>query len=259
MITLKSPSEIDRMREAGRIVAKTIRLCAASIVPGKTTLLEIDALGRSIIEGEGAVPSFLGYRGYPNSICLSVNEMVVHGIPDDRVLQEGDILDIDVGACVDGFHADACWTYPIGEVNAETRRLLNVTRESLFQGLAKAKPGNRVEDISATIQRYAERNGYGIVRELVGHGIGRSVHEEPSVPNYGKPGKGPVLQAGMTICVEPMVNMGTHRIKELADGWTIVTADSKYSAHYEHTILITPSGFDILTKEPDRSENHDLE
>ncbi len=249
MISLKTAEEVQRMREAGRIVAKVIRVLGESVVPGKTTLLDLDRLGHETILAEGGIPSFLGYRGYPNAICLSINEMVVHGIPDGRIVQEGDILDVDVGVCINGYHADACYTFPIGTISPAAQRLLNVTRESLNQGLAKAKPGNRVGDISAAIQKYVESHRYGIVRELVGHGIGREIHEEPSVPNYGKAGTGPKLKPGMTFCVEPMVNEGTHKVRELSDGWTVVTADGKLSAHYEHTILITETGYDILTRE----------
>ncbi len=250
MILLKKDSEIAKMRESGRIVARTLRLLSEAIVPGKTTTGDLDALAHRIITEEGGVPSFLGYRGdYPASTCISVNEVVIHGIPGPRVLNPGDIVDIDVGVYKDGFHADSAWTYPVDTIAPNAQRLLNVTREALMQGIAKARVGARVGEVSSTIQRYVERNGYSVVRELLGHGIGRDLHEAPNVPNYGRPGQGPVLKAGATICIEPMVNEGTAKIVTLPDGWTVVTADGKLSAHFEHTVAVTSDGPELLTVE----------
>ncbi len=249
MIELKSAAEIAKMREAGRVVARAIRAMSEAIVPGRTTTGDLDRLAQKVVADAGGVCSFKDYRGYPAHTCISVNEQVIHGIPGNRVLRDGDIVDLDLGVTLDGWCADAAWTFPVGTVNAEVQRLLNVSKESLFQGIAKAKAGNRIGDIGAAVQRYVERNGYSVVRELVGHGIGRTVHEEPGVPNFGKPGKGVVLREGMTICIEPMVNMGTHKVCTLEDGWTIVTADGKWSAHFEHTVAITRDGPEILTAE----------
>jgi len=249
VIELKSAAEIAKMREAGRVVARAIRAMSEAIVPGRTTTGDLDRLAQKVVADAGGVCSFKDYRGYPAHTCISVNEQVIHGIPGNRVLRDGDIVDLDLGVTLDGWCADAAWTFPVGTVNAEVQRLLNVSKESLFQGIAKAKAGNRIGDIGAAVQRYVERNGYSVVRELVGHGIGRTVHEEPGVPNFGKPGKGVVLREGMTICIEPMVNMGTHKVCTLEDGWTIVTADGKWSAHFEHTVAITRDGPEILTAE----------
>lgn len=249
MIIYKKPHEIEKMREAGRILARTLRLVSESIVPGKTTPRELDSMAESLIREAGAIPSFLHYRNYPASTCISVNEVVIHGIPDDRVLQEGDIVDLDFGVTLDGWVADGAWTYPVGTISPEAQRLLSVTRESLYQGIAKAKIGNRIGDIGSTIEKYVKANGYSIVRDLVGHGVGTAVHEEPSVPNFGKPNTGPVIKEGMTMCIEPMVNQGTHKVKTLNDGWTVVTADGKLSAHFEHTVAVTKDGPEILTKE----------
>jgi methionyl aminopeptidase len=248
MIILKSRPEIEAMREAGRIVARTLRLVSAEIQPGITPR-QLDSLAHNLITEAGGEPSFLGYRDYPAATCIAVNEVVVHGIPDDRPLEEGDICTLDFGVFLNGFHADSAWTYPVGQITEAAQRLLNVTKESLYQGLAQAKAGKRIGDIANAVQKYVERNGYSIVRDLVGHGIGRSIHEEPSVPNFGKPGSGPLLKEGTTMCVEPMVNMGTWKVKQLKDGWTIVTADKKLSAHFEHTIAVTRDGADILTAE----------
>lgn len=249
MIKIKKPEEIQKMRESGRLLAKTMRLVSQSVVPGKTTLLDLDALAEKIILEGGGIPSFKGYRGFPANICISPNEQVVHGIPDDSIVKEGDLLSLDFGVILDGWHSDSAWTFAIGEVGAEAQRLLNVTRECLNQGIAKAKVGNRIGDISSTIQRYAENNKCGVVRELVGHGIGQSLHEDPSVPNFGKAGTGPVLREGMTFCIEPMINLGTHKVNFLKDGWTVKTADGKLSAHFEHTIAVTKDGPEILTQE----------
>jgi methionyl aminopeptidase len=237
------------MRESGRIVAKTLRLVSAAIAPGKTPI-ELDAMADQLIREEGGVPSFLGYRDYPAATCISVNQVVVHGIPTAIPLEEGDIVSLDFGVVKDGWHADGAWTYPVGDVSPEAQRLMNVTREALYQGIAKARAGGKIGDISHAVQKYVESNGYGVVRDLVGHGIGQSVHEEPrNVPMYGKPGRGESLREGHTICIEPMVNQGTWRVIFLDDKWTVVTADGKLSAHYEHTIAITRSGAEILTTE----------
>lgn len=249
MIILKSASEIAKIREAGRIVARAIRLMHEAIVPGKSTTRDLDAIAARVVAEAGGSCAFLNYRGYPASTCISVNEVVIHGIPNDKPLMDGDIIDLDIGVEKDGWFADAAWTYPIGSISPEAQRLLNVSQECLHQGIAKARIGNRVGDISAAVQRYAERNGYGVVTELVGHGIGRSLHEEPNVPNFGKANTGPPLREGMTICIEPMINQGTKKVKTLADGWTIVTADGKLSAHFEHTVAITRDGPELLTVE----------
>jgi methionyl aminopeptidase len=249
LIILKKASEIAMMREAGRVLARTMRTVSEAIVPGRTTLAELDQLAERLITEAGCVPSFKGYRGYPAATCISVNEVVIHGIPDARVLQEGDIVDLDFGVIKEGWHADGAWTYGVGQVSDRAQRLMNVTRESLFQGIAKARVGNRVGDIGSTVQRYVEKNGYSVVRDLVGHGIGQSLHEEPSVPNFGRPGKGDLLRPGTTVCIEPMVNEGSHKVRTLDDGWTVVTADGRLSAHYEHTVAVTEAGPEILTLE----------
>lgn len=250
MITYKSPDQLARMRRAGAIIAKTMRLVSAEVKAG-ASISDLDALAEELILKEGGRPNFKGYKGYSHASCISVNEVVVHGIPNGRILNEGDIVGLDFGVEVEGFNADSAWTFPVGEIAPNAQRLLNVTREALMQGLGKCKPGNRVGDISATIQTYVERNGYGIVRDLVGHGIGAKLHEEPSIPNFGKAKDGPLLKPGMTFCVEPMVNEGTWRVRTLDDDWTVVAADGKLSAHFEHTIAIMASGFEILTREED--------
>jgi methionyl aminopeptidase len=212
VIVLKSRAEIEKMRAAGRVVARALREMSEAIVPGKTSPHDLDKIAAKLIEEAGGRPSFLNYRGFPAATCISVNDVVVHGIPDQAALQEGDIIGLDLGVQLDGWHADGAWTYPVGSISQEAQRLLNVTRESLFQGIAKAKVGNRIGDISAAVQKYVESHGYSVVRDLVGHGIGRHLHEEPSaIPNFGKAGKGEVLREGMTICIEPMVNQGTYR------------------------------------------------
>lgn len=249
MIVTKSPREIEQMREAGRLLAKTMRIVSEAIEPGRTTMLELDAMAEEIIVKGGGTPSFKGYNGFPASVCISLNSEVVHGIPDERVAKEGDIVSLDFGVILDGWHADSGWTFPVGKISSEAERLLNVTRESLMQGIGKARVGNRVGDISAAVQKYVERNGYSIVRALVGHGIGRSLHEDPQVPNFGKPGRGPNLVAGMTMCIEPMVNEGKKDVYTKDDGWTVVAADGKLSAHFEHTVAVTKDGPLILTTE----------
>jgi len=235
------------MREGGRILAKVMRAMSDAVAPGVTPL-ELDQIGHEMISNSGATPSFLNYRGFPKSVCISVNEQVVHGIPDARPLVEGDIVGLDLGVFYQGYHTDSAWTFAVGEVSDKAKRLLSITKESLYQGIAKARPGNRIGDIANTVQRYVESNGYSVVTELVGHGIGKSLHEDPSVPNYGKPKTGPAIREGMTFCIEPMVNEGTHKVKTLPDNWTLVTADGKLSAHFEHTVAVTKNGPMILTE-----------
>jgi methionyl aminopeptidase len=248
MIKLKSPKEIVKMRAAGQVVARALEILEKSIVPGVTTTLELDRVAEKALKELGAKSSFKGYRGYPNTVCVAVNEEVVHGIPtDDRVIKLGDIVGIDLGAIVDGYHGDSALTVAVGEVSEDASRLLKTTREALFRGIAEARVGNKLSDIGHAIQSYAERHGYSVVRDLVGHGIGTEMHEEPQVPNFGKPGRGVVLQEGMTLAIEPMVNAGTFEVISLSDKWTVVTADRKLSAHFEHTVAITADGPDILT------------
>lgn len=246
MIILKSANELERMRQAGKIVYLTHQELKQIIQPGVTTK-ELDQLAEQVIRKYGATPSFKGYNGFPGSICTSVNEELVHGIPGNRKLKEGDIISIDIGACYEGYHGDSAWTYPVGTISPEAKKLLEVTEASLYKGLEQAKPGARLGDISHAIQTVAEQAGFSIVREYVGHGIGQSLHEAPSVPNYGLPGKGPRLKPGMTLAVEPMVNMGSRFVRTLMDNWTVVTTDGSYCAHFEHTIAITEVGHEILT------------
>ncbi len=235
------------MREAGRIVALAHEAVRQAVRPGISTA-RIDAIVEETIRSHGAVPSFKGYGGFPASACTSVNEEIIHGIPaKTKRLKEGDILKVDIGAEYKGYHGDSAWTYPVGDIPEETRKLLDVTREALFEGLRHAVSGNRLQDISHAVQTHVEKHGFSVVRDFVGHGIGKRLHEAPEVPNFGEAGKGPVLKAGMTLAIEPMVNAGTHETTVLADGWTAVTADSSLSAHYEHTVLITEEGYDLLT------------
>ncbi|WP_059174144.1 type I methionyl aminopeptidase [Bacillus sp. FJAT-27445] len=247
MIICKTPRELEIMREAGRIVALTHEELKKHIAPGITTK-ELDRVAEQIIRNHDAIPSFKGYNGFTGSICASVNEELVHGIPGGRVLKEGDIISIDIGAQYNGYHGDSAWTYPVGKIDEETARLLDVTEQSLYKGLEEAKPGERLSNISHAIQVYVEENGFSIVREYVGHGVGQDLHEEPQVPHYGPPNKGPRLRPGMVLAVEPMVNAGSRYVKTLADDWTVVTVDGKNCAHFEHTIAITEAGFEILTK-----------
>ena len=251
MITLKSAHEIELMRRAGKITAAARALAGEMVKPGVTTQ-EIDSEVERFIRKQGAVPSFLHYNGYPASACISVNDEIIHGIPGKRVLQEGDIVSVDVGAFIGGFHGDCAGTYPCGQVSDEAMRLIRVTQESFFEGMKYAREGYRLSDISAAVQAYVESNGFSIVREYVGHGIGRRMHEPPEVPNYGNPGHGPRLLRGMTLAVEPMVNAGSAAIKQMADGWTVKTADGKNAAHYENTILITAGEPELLT-DPEKS------
>ncbi len=248
MITRKSKREILLMREAGHIVGLAHQEVAKHIKPGITTL-EIDQIVENVIRDNDAIPSFKGYGGFPGSACTSVNEQVVHGIPSRKViLHEGDIISVDIGAQYKGYHGDSAWTYQVGNISDEKKQLMEVTKQSLFEGLKYAKAGNRLSDISHAIQTYAESFGYGVVRDFVGHGVGKQLHEDPQIPNYGIAGKGPVLKAGMTLAIEPMINMGRKEVRVLKDNWTTVTIDKKPSAHYEHSILITEDGYDILTK-----------
>ncbi|RFU68607.1 type I methionyl aminopeptidase [Peribacillus saganii] len=247
MIICKTPREIEIMREAGRIVALTHQEIKKHVVPGITTK-ELDAIAESFIRKHDAFPSFKGYNGFRGSICASVNNELVHGIPGSRVLNEGDIISIDIGAKYNGYHGDSAWTYPVGNIDEETMRLLEVTEESLYRGLKEALPGVRLSNISHAIQTYVEARDFSIVREYVGHGIGQDLHEDPQIPHYGPPDKGPRLKPGMVLAVEPMVNAGSRYVKTLEDNWTVVTVDGKKCAHFEHTIAITESGFEILTK-----------
>lgn len=245
-ITIKSAQEIETMREAGRVVAATIEVLMASIEPGMKTR-DLDAIASREIKRLGALPAFKGYRGFPGTICVSLNQEIVHGIPGDRVIKAGDLVSMDVGAVVSGYFSDSAVTVGVGEVTEEVERLIEATRVSLDMGIEQATVGNRVGDIGAAVQRYAEAQGYGVVREYVGHGVGRALHEEPSIPNYGDPNKGPLLRAGMVIAIEPMLNLGTWQTKAMDDGWTVETADGKLSAHYEHTLAITEEGPQVLT------------
>lgn len=247
MINCKTSREIELMREAGRIVALTHQELKKHVHPGITTK-ELDVIAERFIHRQGATASFKGYNGFQGSICASVNNELVHGVPGGRVLSEGDIISIDIGANYDGYHGDSAWTYPVGEISEEAQRLLDVTEESLYRGLNEAKPGERLTNISHSIQSYVETNGFSIVREYVGHGIGQELHEEPQIPHFGLPNRGPVLKPGMVLCVEPMVNAGSRYVKTLADNWTVVTVDGKLCAHFEHTVAITDTGFEILTK-----------
>ena len=246
MISLKSAHEIELMRKAGRITAAARKLAGELVVPGRTTL-EIDTAVRKFIESQGAKPSFLGYGGFPGSACISVNEVVIHGIPDHRVLKDGDIVSVDVGAFIDGFHGDCAATFPCGTVSPEAQRLITVTEQSFWEGMKFAKPGHRISDISHAVQQYVESHGYSVVRDFVGHGVGSKLHEAPEVPNYGPAGHGARLLPGMTLAVEPMVCAGDWHVKVLADRWTTVSADGSLTAHFENSILITEDGFEILT------------
>ena len=246
MITIKNERELDSMRQACRITAGARALAGKMVKPGVSTK-EIDQAVYDYIVSQGAKPSFLNYNGFPASACISVNSAVVHGIPGDYVLKEGDIVTVDVGALYKGFHGDCAATFACGAISTEAQKLIDVTKQSFFEGIKLATKGRRVQDISHAIQTYVESNGFSVVRSFVGHGIGRQLHEEPEVPNYGAPGRGPRLLPGMTLAVEPMVNEGTYEVRVLRDGWTAVTADGKLSAQYENTVLITDGEPEILT------------
>lgn len=253
MIICKSEAELALMREAGRIVADTHRLMAKAVQPGITTK-ELDQIAEQYIRSQGAFPSFKGYNGFPASICASVNEQLVHGFPGDRKLKEGDIISIDIGAQFKGYHGDSAWTYPVGRVSETASKLLEVTERSLYAGIAKAKPDVRLFTISHAIQTCVEEEGFSIVREYVGHGIGQNLHEEPQIPNYGLPDRGPRLKPGMVLAIEPMVNVGERYVRTLEDNWTVVTVDGSLCAHFEHTVVITPDGYEILTKSEGKGE-----
>ena len=248
MIIRKSNSEIEQMAEAGALVARTLDLLREHIRPGITTG-ELDRIADDFIRSEGGVPTFEGYRGYPAAICASPNDMIVHGIPGEYALAEGDILSVDVGVTLGGFVADSAWTYPVGEISEEAERLLRSCEAALFAGIEQARAGNRIGDISAAVQAVVEEAGFTVVRALVGHGVGRSMHEEPQIPNFGEAGRGPELQEGMTLAIEPMINVGGPEIVMAHDKWSILTADGSLSAHFEHTVAVTANGPRILTLE----------
>jgi methionyl aminopeptidase len=246
MIIRKSPQEIERMARAGRVVAETHRLVGEHVRPGVTTQ-ELDELAEEYIRSQGGVPTFLGYKGFPASLCLSPNDMVVHGIPGPYKLEEGDILSVDVGVTLDGFVADAAYTHPVGEVTDDARRLLEAGQAALAAGVAEARAGNRLSDISHAVQSVTEAAGFSVIRSLVGHGVGRSMHEDPQIPNFGAPGRGPVLQPGMTLAIEPMINAGGPDVYLHDDHWSISTEDGSLSCHFEHTVAVTETGPRILT------------
>ena len=246
MIAIRNERELSVMRQACKITAAARALAGEMVRPGVTTK-QIDKAVHDFIVSQGAKPSFLNYNGYPGSACVSVNETVIHGIPGGRVLKEGDIVSIDVGAFYKGFHGDCAATFACGTISADAQKLIDVTKQSFFEGIRFAKRGHRVSDISHAIQTYVESNGFSVVRSFVGHGVGAQLHEEPEVPNFGNPGRGPRLLPGLTLAIEPMVNVGTHEVRILRDGWTVVTTDGKLSAHYENTVLITDGEPEILT------------
>lgn len=246
MIIPKTREEIELMRESALIVSKTLGMIASEIKPGVTTLY-LDKLAEAFIRDHGAVPGFLGLYDFPNSLCMSPNAQVVHGIPNNTPLQEGDVISVDCGALKNGFYGDHAYSFEIGEVKPEVKKLLQVTKESLYIGIREFKIGNRVEDVGNAIQKYCEDHGYGVVRELVGHGLGRKMHEDPEMPNYGKRGRGKLFVEGMVVAIEPMINMGTKNIKQLKDGWTILTADGKPSAHFEHNVALIDGKPEILS------------
>lgn len=246
MIKYKTKEEIELMRESAQLVSKTLGMLAPKIVPGAIPL-ELDKMAEEFIRDHGGEPGFLGMYGFPNSLCMSPNAQVVHGIPGKDPLNEGDILSVDCGVYMNEFYGDHAYTFPVGEVDADTKRLLTDTKESLYVGIREVVVGNRIGDIGAAIQEFTEARGYGIVKELVGHGLGRKMHEEPQVPNYGRRGRGKKIQEGLVIAIEPMTNLGTHRIKQLKDGWTILTADGKNSAHFEHDVAVVNGKPEILS------------
>lgn len=246
MITCKSSKELNYMRDAGRIVAQTHAELQKALKPGITTQ-ELDRLAEDFILSKGAKPAFKGYLGYPASICASINEEVVHGIPGLRKLQNGDIISIDIGTVINGYFGDSAVTLPVGDISKEAQELLEVTEKSLYSGITQAQVNNRLTDISHAIQKYVEERNFSVVRDYVGHGIGSNMHEEPQIPNFGQPGRGPRLKPGMTLAIEPMVNIGTYEVKTLLDNWTVITKDKSLSAHFEHTIAITDRGPEILT------------
>ena len=246
MIQLKSKEEIEIMRESALVVSRTLGLLAKEVKPGVTTLF-LDKIAEEYIRSQGAIPGFLGLYDFPNTLCMSPNSQVVHGIPNDKPLQEGDIISIDCGALKNGFYGDHAYTFAVGEIKEETKKLLEVTKQSLYEGIRQLKVGNRIGDVGYASQKYCEDRGYGVVRELVGHGLGRKMHEDPEMPNYGKRGRGKKLVNGMVVAIEPMINLGTHRINHLSDGWTILTKDGKPSAHFEHNIAIVEGKPELLS------------
>ncbi|MCH2225365.1 MAG: type I methionyl aminopeptidase [Crocinitomicaceae bacterium] len=246
MIIYKTPEEIEIMREAAQIVSRTLGLIAAEIKPGVTPL-QLDKIAEDYIRSQNAIPGFLGLYDFPNTLCISVNEQVVHGIPTDTPLKNGDIISVDCGSIYEGYYGDHAYTFEVGEVKPEIKKLLQVTKECLDLGIAEAKTGNRIGDIGFAIQQHAEKHGYGVVRDLVGHGLGKTMHEEPQVPNYGRRGRGKKIQNGLTIAIEPMINLGTERVVQLDDNWTIVTEDGLPSAHFEHDIAIIDGKPEILS------------
>ena len=252
MIICKSESELQLMREAGRIVAMAHQLMAQAIEPGITTA-ELDAIAEKFIRESGAIPSFKGYNGFPSSVCASVNDELVHGFPGLRKLNEGDIISLDIGAQYNGYHGDSAWTYAVGTVTPEVQRLLDVGEQSLYAGIQLVKPDVRLYTISHAIGQVIEAAGYSVVREYVGHGIGTKLHEEPQIPNYGIPDRGPRLKPGMVLAIEPMLNIGERFVRTLEDNWTVVTRDGSWCAHFEHTVAVTEDGFEILTKLPTQS------
>ena len=247
MIILKSRHEIEKMKISNRIVVEVLEEIKKKIRVGVTTI-ELDRLAESVILKKGGTPAFKGYRGYPNSLCISINEQVVHGIPSNRRLKDGDLVSIDLGVYHDGYYGDAAITVGAGEITSEAKRLLDATQKALYVGIEKARAGNHLSDISNAVQMYVEREGFSVVRAFVGHGIGTSLHEEPQVPNFGEAGKGPLLKNGMVLAIEPMVNAGVSDVEVLEDDWTVVTADGSLSAHFEHTVAVTDNGVEILTK-----------
>jgi methionyl aminopeptidase len=246
MIIVKSEREIELMKEAGRIVGLVHQKMAEIIKPGITTK-ELDEIAEKIIVENNASPSFKGYGGFPTALCTSVNQQLVHGFPSNKPLKDGDIISVDVGACYKGYHGDSAWTYAVGNISEENKALMDVTKESLFKGLELVRPGIHLSDISHAIQEYVESHGYSVPREYTGHGIGRSLHEDPAIPNFGEAGHGPILKVGMALAIEPMVNMGSKEVRTLNDGWTVETQDKQNTAHYEHTIVVTTDGYEILT------------
>lgn len=246
MIIQKTREEIELMRESALIVSKTLGMIAGEIKPGVTTLY-LDKLAEEFIRDHGAVPSFLGLYDFPNSLCMSPNAQVVHGIPNNKPLESGDVISVDCGAFKNGYHGDHAYSFEIGEVAPEVKKLLQVTKESLYVGIREFKAGNRVEDVGNAIQKYTEAHGYGVVRELVGHGLGQKMHEDPEMPNYGKRGRGKMFVEGMVVAIEPMINLGTKNIRQLKDGWTILTADGKASAHFEHDVALIDGKPELLS------------
>ena len=257
MITTKSPREIEAMRQAGKITSMAIAAVAAAIRPG-VSLRQLDAIAEKTIVKMGAVPSFKGYGGFPASICTSLNDCLVHGIPDDTTLKEGDIISIDCGACYKGYHGDSAWTFAVGEVSEEARHLMRVTKESLFLGLKQVKAGNRLGDVCHAIGEYVESQGCSVPVDYTGHGIGTQLHEEPAIPNFGQAGHGVVLKEGMTLAIEPMVHAGKPQTRVLSDDWTVVSKDGSLAAHYEHTVLVTKDGYEILTIDHDVKEEDSI-